>query len=377
MNNYILHVTIGFGGGIGTFLKNLITYQIDMGYKVGVVYTKRENQFDRDFEDYFLNKIDKFPIKNRKIKGLNQLFGINFKNSYKQVVNVYPNYRVLVHFHNVASLGLITKMQHYSIICTVHGLNTVNSSISKMLTKKILKKLIKKNKKINCVSEYISRYYSSILHTNKILTIKNGIKLSHDKKLYNFSKFSVGFLGYLSDLKGWDYIVDGFLLIPEEYRQQMELVIAGMGTEKEVNKLKKILQNNPGDNITYLGVVKDAGNVLTPALDLVILPSLSEGLGLTLIESIGHGIPILATNVGGIPEVLVEGKNGYFIKRDANDIKNMILYLYQDKDLYKKMAIFSKTYFNKNFTLEIMGNKYSKLYEDILKEEIEYEKSKY
>ena len=86
------------------------------------------------------------------------------------------------------------------------------------------------------------------------------------------------------------------------------------------------------DRITWLGIRNDIKNIL-PAFDVYVHPSREEGLGVVLLEAAVAGLPLVGSRVGGIPEVVEDGKNGYLfeygdfrqladiIKRLANDIQ--------------------------------------------------------
>ena len=101
---------------------------------------------------------------------------------------------------------------------------------------------------------------------------------------------------------------------------------------------------------------------MTPYLSLVVLPSASEGLPLTLVEAIANGVPILATRVGGIPEVLVDGENGYFIERNPLDIANKIKRVYDDEPLRKSMGDRGIEKYLNEFAVDRMGEEYMKIY---------------
>jgi glycosyltransferase involved in cell wall biosynthesis len=112
--------------------------------------------------------------------------------------------------------------------------------------------------------------------------------------------------------------------------------------------------------------VENAGDTLVPSLDLVVLPSASEGLPLTLVEAIAHGVPILATRVGGIPEVLIEGVTGYFIERNPIDIAEKIRILHDDERLYESLSNNARDLYTNKFTVERMAKEYSRVYDSIL-----------
>ena len=141
------------------------------------------------------------------------------------------------------------------------------------------------------------------------------------------------------------------------------MVFAGIGPEREEKALETLIKDNElSGKVRYLGYIENAGNTLTPYLSLVVLPSATEGLGLTLVEAIAHGVPILATQVGGIPEVLVDGENGYFIERNPLDIANKIRRIFDDEPLRKSMGDRGIEKYLNEFTVDRMGEEYMEIY---------------
>lgn len=355
----IIHTTIGFGGGVGTVIKNLVNYQLKLGHKVGIIFPKSCNVEYNEFPD----KVMLFPIKGKNFKGFNMIKGVSVKDTYNQMKKKYPFERIVFHSHNPAAIGILNNIRDIPLVCTIHGVNTRKSQLSHWLTKFIIKRLIRNNVTLVGVSNQTSTYYNQIINRNVIIPIPNGVKIQPRESKNKCDKFTIGFIAQLDDLKGWLYLFEAYNSLENKYKEKINLIFAGIGNEENVTRLQELINmNNLNGNIQYLGHVKNAGNTLTPNIDLVVLPSLSEGIPMTLLEAIGNGVPILATKVGGIPEVLNEGENGYFITRDSIEIANYIRKIYDDKVLYQQLKQNCINIYNKKFTIEIMGNNYLDLY---------------
>ena len=119
-------------------------------------------------------------------------------------------------------------------------------------------------------------------------------------------------------------------------------------------------------NLCFTGFVENVGDYLA-AIDLFILPSNKEGIGGILIDAMEHKVPIIASRVGGIPEIVHDEKNGILIDpRNPDQLKAAILRLYASEQ--QRRTLGDQGYeLAKNFTANIMAKKYLNLYRNIVK----------
>lgn len=143
-----------------------------------------------------------------------------------------------------------------------------------------------------------------------------------------------------------------FLIIGDgEKRQQLEHFAAELGI---------------ADKCRFIGHVKDITNILS-VVDIGVLCSLTEALPLTLLEYMAAGKPIVATNVGGVPEVVVDGFNGFLVESgDHLALANRIELLLKDRNLTKAMG--ERGYFCaiKKFSEDAMLSQIEELYDQII-----------
>jgi glycosyltransferase involved in cell wall biosynthesis len=116
------------------------------------------------------------------------------------------------------------------------------------------------------------------------------------------------------------------------------------------------------DAIQFLGERKDIGELLS-VFDLFVLPSLTEGISMTLIEAMAAGVPIVASRVGGTPEIIENNRTGSVIPLDepskwVKEIKSII----KDDQKRKDMAETAKYEVKKRFSLNSMVDRYEKVY---------------
>lgn len=118
-------------------------------------------------------------------------------------------------------------------------------------------------------------------------------------------------------------------------------------------------------NVHFTGEVRDVGNYLA-AMDLFLYPSRHEGLGSILLDAMAFGLPVVATRVGGIPEVVTHGSGGMLC--DAGDVAGLaaaVLTLHADADLRARMAAANRER-AREFSPEVMTGRYAGLYRSLL-----------
>ena len=123
------------------------------------------------------------------------------------------------------------------------------------------------------------------------------------------------------------------------------------------------------DNVHFAGEVADVGNYLA-AFDLFAYPSRHEGLGSTLLDAMAFGLPVIATRVGGIPEIVSEGVNGFLCEPD--DIAGLmaaVLTLRADGKLRERFAVTNRLK-ARDYSAEIMADRYLALYETISQKQL-------
>jgi len=164
--------------------------------------------------------------------------------------------------------------------------------------------------------------------------------------------------------KGLKYLLQAMPKILEQ-KNNTRLAIIGVGPQKkELQKLAQKLKIQ--DRVNFLGQCENIPKMLKSS-DLFVLPSVKEAFGLVLLEAMAAQLPIVATNVGGIPEIIQDRKTGYLVEpRNADALAKTILMLLKNKPLSEK-AIFLASHSVKQFDIGRMVEKTKKVYADALK----------
>lgn len=178
----------------------------------------------------------------------------------------------------------------------------------------------------NAVKDYLVS--TKKLDAAKITVIYNGVDLgrfrsieegdsplrgqspSSASPLRGQSPFTIGVIGRLEPQKGHKYFLEAIHLLGDNYRD-VRLVIVGEGSLRR-NLEEQARKLGVADRVEFLGYRKDIENVLQE-IDLLVLPSLYEGLPLAALEAGAMGKPVIATNVDGSPEVIINNETGLIV----------------------------------------------------------------
>ena len=118
--------------------------------------------------------------------------------------------------------------------------------------------------------------------------------------------------------------------------------------------------------VTFMGHRKDVDRYFE-IMNVSVLTSLSEGLSITLLESMSHGLPVVATNVGGNPEVVVGGRTGYLVPpKNAHFLADRIVHLLRDPGLRLRMGEEGRRRVERDFQLRDVANRYLDLYRSMI-----------
>ncbi|MFO7992133.1 MAG: glycosyltransferase family 4 protein [Thermoplasmata archaeon] len=167
---------------------------------------------------------------------------------------------------------------------------------------------------------------------------------------------NVSFIGQLSKIKGVALLITSF----KELDKDANLIIVGDGPERE--KLEGMAAKNP--NIMFFGEV---GHELIHSIyeqsDVIVLPSLwPEPLSRVLLEAAYFGKPVVATDVGGSPEVIKHGYNGLLAEPEVDDLRNKLRYIIDEGEKRKLMEKNMKKYYRKNLSKDKILDKMIKTY---------------
>jgi len=219
----------------------------------------------------------------------------------------------------------------------------------------------------------------SVANPNKMVTIHSGVKIDQFMKAkgngqekkgslgLNTNVLVVGTIGWLLPIKGPMYLLKAMAEVWQSH-PDIQLVYVGKGDlERELKG--EVYRTGVSDKVRFLGWRDDIPEILQ-ILDIFVLPSLNEGMGRVLVEAMASGKPIVASKVGGIPDLVKHGHNGFLVAPgDANGLSLAIKKLIEDEQLRLEMGARGRT-MARDYGVEEMIKKIDDLYTSLYQEKV-------
>ena len=179
---------------------------------------------------------------------------------------------------------------------------------------------------------------------------------------------TVLFLGELGKRKGC-YDIPAVIAQVKKSIPAVRFVLAGAGSEVDEKAIKKLIdEKGVSDNVEFPGWVRgDTKDKLLREADVFFLPSYNEGMPMSVLDAMGYGLPVVSTNVGGIPKIVHDGENGYCCKAGDTDVMSeAITDLLMDQLKREKMAEDSISIVKAKYSLEAHISCMEDVYEKVM-----------
>lgn len=178
-------------------------------------------------------------------------------------------------------------------------------------------------------------------------------RLSKSKLHISPEKKVIGYVGRISKEKNTHLLLEAFRKLEEQ--ENIMLLMVGDGTKKQVKEFKKI------KNCKVTGFVPDVHEYLK-AMDIFVMPSLTETTSLATLEAMACGLPVIATKVGYIKSYLVKNHNGLFFPRNSSSVLSLKMsQLLKDKKLREELGQNARKTVTYGFSWERSINKIKRL----------------
>jgi glycosyltransferase involved in cell wall biosynthesis len=340
-----------------------------------VIEAKKNNQYVVDVCTLYATN-DARSIEEMKKKNV-RIWSLNLKNKYtlssvgkiKKIIE-RENYDI-VHVHLFPASAFVALSSLF-LPNNIRYIFTEHSTFNRRRTIKIFKIvdgfIYKRYSKIICSSKQVQNSLIKWIPKNKEKTevIHNGTPI-HSKSYSHqlIKKYDILFVGRLVHQKGIRFLLEAISILQNKYKKYVKAAVVGGGPlEKELKKLCEELKIN--DSVEFLGIRRDIDQLMKSS-KLFVLPSCWEGFGIVLIEAMKNRLPIVATNIGGIPEIITDGNEGILIpKANSVILAESINKVLEDEKLRSKLIQNAYRKVQKKYSIERYTISLLNLYFNIL-----------
>ncbi|MCT4630857.1 glycosyltransferase family 4 protein [Winogradskyella sp.] len=294
---------------------------------------------------------------------------------------LFKNVKVL-HIHSSANISffrksifvLIGKITGRKVVLHLHSSDFYGFFLTQnQILKKYISSVFSQVDKIIVLCSDWEEKLKQAYNIDHILKIANPIDLEDSslssKVVCNGAKrmFTLVFVGFLIESKGIKDLLEAMKQINDKGYTNIKLIIAGKG-ELESYILKFVAKNQLLNSVDFVGWVSGkAKDNLYKKSNTFILPSYKEGMPISILEAMNFGLPIISSNISGIPDVISVPRNGFLVTPgDVKQIVEAIIQCYEDEDLMKTM---SKNNLEdiRNFSSHQVFNQITEIYSQLLK----------
>lgn len=375
-------------GGAGVYGYNLTKELAMLGHEIHVITPKvLECERESVEEGVFIHRID---FLNKPFLAAPS-FWLSLRKKFPSLERQARGFDV-VHSNELSDFSLSQKVVSSPRVITVHHLTT---TILKALEVNLLERVrnlrgeigisplieplcIRRADRIVAVSQYTKQDIMNVfgIPHSRIEVIYHGVRLEdymfpEEAKVKIRSALGINsqpmilFVGRLSPRKGVDILLRA---LPQLLgKMEVKLVLAGSGNQRDYQQLAQSL--GISDKTVFLGHVSDNTlRLLYSSCDLFVLPSRLEGLGIVILEAMASGKPVVATNVGGIPELVKSGQNGILVEAgEEGKLASAIVKVLSDNSLPKTIGGNNMKKAQEHYSWEAAARKAERLYNDLIK----------
>lgn len=368
----ILHI-IDSGGmyGAEVMLLNLAVHQAHMGYGVEIASIGEKDNEEKAIETAALKQglaVRKFRMRP----------GPNWPGALSVLRHARRHGFEILHSHGYKGnilFGMLPKgIRRLPLVATLHGWTSTRGwSRIKVyewldsLSLRFIDRIVLVNR--GMLSHPRLRKYGEKrfrIVNNGIAPFPDSLPAAISPSIEDFCKqgYIIGALGRLSPEKGFAYLLDALALLLRQARDVRLLLIGEGRLRKHLEA--KIAALHIDSRVLMPGFLPDACRLL-PLCDLLVMPSLTEGLPITLLEAMRAGTPIVATHVGGIPHILQDRQSALIVPpADPDALAKAIAALHDRPDLGSALSAKALRLFRRNYTREQMALGYHWIYSELL-----------
>lgn len=352
--------------------KPIIAMDVSSTGKGGGPYTSTMNVINSSLKNKYDYRLFTYKTEMGRFVSIKRIMDI-----VQQLREINPD---IVHFTGLQLSGF-----HIAIACIIAGFRknivVIHGSSTEALNIGVFKKLI------IYILEFITlmvtstfygvSHYSSTIGAAKRFRKKSSgyvynLPILSANKAIHFTKEQLGFkeedivvvtVARIIKDKGYHILasaIQEFVDLPN-----IKFLIVGEGAYLAEMKTELSIQKQSGQ-VKFLGYRSDVASIL-PACDIFVLPTLHETLSIALLEASSYNLPLIASNVGGVPEIITNEENGLLVEpSDSGELANAIKTIAADENLRKKMGKAAKEKLADKFSEESIVGKIDAIYRKLL-----------
>lgn len=301
-------------------------------------------------------------IKEKKIRGL--LVPFLFISLYLHLFKLLPQFDI-VHAHWLIPQGIVQSFFKKPYVVTGHGGDIV--SLNKGIIRRLKIRTLKKAKRVTVISDYSLKKIQELVPSIQPDIISMGVNTSQFGKQYRISNYFkqgnkkvILFVGRLVEIKGVSYLIESMKQV------DAILVIVGDGPLKSKLETQAL---DIKEKVMFLGPkTHQELQVIYASADIFVSPSITlkdgsqEGVPTAIMEAMASGLPVVATNSGGIPQIIKDGVNGLLCEeKNECQIADNIFKLICDETLRNNILVGAQRTINE-YDYKVLANKFSRIY---------------
>jgi L-malate glycosyltransferase len=277
-------------------------------------------------------------------------FGSFFKLKYlrvlKDIKDIIKKFKPdIIHAHFASSYGLLCALLKFSPkVTSVWGSDVYSfpnrSLIHKLIFKFNLSRVDKVFSTSRDMADEIGKYYKSSIEIIPFGIDFNKFKPKKVNSIFDEKDIVIGNLKRLESKYGLDYLISAFkIVVDRQPKLSLKLMIAGRGVEED-NLRKQTAELKIDDRVRFIGDIEyDKIEEYHNMIAIHVVPSLRESFGVTVIEASACEKPVVVSNVGGLPEVVIDNHTGFLVNpADPISIADAIEKLALDENLRNKIG---------------------------------------
>ena len=363
-------------GGSGIVATELGSELAKLGHEVHFISYSMPARLDKFQDNIFYHDVEfpHYPLFEFNLYSLVLAGKIIDVAKYEKIDILHVHYAIPHAISGFLAKDALQNGNDFKLVTTLHGTDITLVGLEPAFHP-LVKYSLEKSDAVSAVSKYLAdKTVQNFMPTKKICVIPNFVDTNHyvrkpDEELkHHIAPDGEKIMIHTSNFRPVKRVPDTIRILTEVIKDHpTKLLLIGDGPDRaEAERLTREL--NLTKHVKFLGKQTSLVDLLSIS-DIFLLPSQSESFGLSALEAMSCGVPVVASNIGGIPEVVEHGETGYVA--EFGDFVRMGKYITGLFDNQKKWQIFSENSRKRAenlFTCERIVPKYLDLYNSVLKD---------